>query len=672
MATSVGLNFRLTAAVDKFEAGMKDVEKRLNGIERSSKQTASGMKLLAGIEVGKLLVGGLTKVFNVMSSGISTVTNFADATRDVYDKVGKLSAQTGMAAEPLQVLQQISKYAGLELDSFRNAAQKMSRSLGDAANGTGTAGKAIERMGLDLNQLLKMSPSQQFITLGEAIASIKDPATRSAEAANIFGRNGMIMIPMFEDLAKNVRETGTEMLELGQILSRDQVSNIEAMNDSFEKVKKTAFSIGSQVIANFAPAITQANEKLLEFIKNFQFKGEQGGQAFVKFVTEAFMKAAKILADWADAFILALTKAFDKIGMIFDRLSDFLAKYLGMDRYASGGANEADQRILAIDSEIANYERLIKNQNFALEQQMTSQEQHDRRVAEFRKKQNLLWAQRADAESQILRSEQAYYEGKKSSATGMASIRAQVDKIADGLATKITTSIDAVPSKLKVMSEAFQRAAPAVGRLEQAAPGFVSKAVEFGGKLFDAGKSLATWGNQVIDQSAAGKDLALEHRGLVRAGVVTQDALDALAFAASGTGSSATDAKLKLYDLADSAKQLQAVQDRLKNKFMSPFEQFANNRQQILEAMGFNPFYVEEQKRIWLEKQQNAVDKQIEQAKDAYMKFKERMGESIDLGLEDLNLDLEETLPELQEQTGILTGIKQIFDNAAPLLSFQF
>jgi hypothetical protein len=242
---------------------------------------------------------------------------------------------------------------------------------------------------------------------------------------------------------------------------------------------------------------------------------------------------------------------------------------------------------------------------------------------------------------------------------------------ADGVAG-LTKEVQSTPSKLQLLSKQAEASSSAVGRLEQAAPGFVSKAVEFGGKLFDAGKSIATWGNQVLDQSAAGRELANEHRGLVRSGVVTQDALDALAFAASGTGSSATDAKLKLYDLADSAKQLQAVQDRLKSKFMSPFEEFANNRQQILEAMGFNPFYVEEQKRIWLEKQQNAVDKQIEQAKDAYMKFKERMGESIELGLEDLNLDLEETLPELQEQTGILTGIKQIFDNAAPLLSFQF
>jgi hypothetical protein len=392
------------------------------------------------------------------------------------------------------------------------------------------------------------------------------------------------------------------------------------MNDSFEKVKKTAFSIGSQVVANFAPALTAANDALMEMVKNFEYEGATGGQGVAKLLTDGLFSGARAMAESLDAFLggfntttSVMQTALAKLITAFEIVS---APFIGADAAARLGA-------------------------FA--QQLEGAAQRTKSV-------DVSFVDLVDRAKKL-------YENATSAADGVAGL---------------TKEVQSTPSKLQLLSKQAEASSSAVGRLEQAAPGFVSKAVEFGGKLFDAGKSIATWGNQVLDQSAAGRELANEHRGLVRSGVVTQDALDALAFAASGTGSSATDAKLKLYDLADSAKQLQAVQDRLKSKFMSPFEEFANNRQQILEAMGFNPFYVEEQKRIWLEKQQNAVDKQIEQAKDAYMKFKERMGESIELGLEDLNLDLEETLPELQEQTGILTGIKQIFDNAAPLLSFQF
>jgi len=620
MATAVGMNFKMTASIAKFQASMDKVESKLKNIERSGKQTANGMSLLAKIEVGKLLVGGLTKVFNVLSSGVSSVTQFASQAAAAADAIGKLSSMTGMAEEPLQVFTQLATYGGVSSTQFGDALQKMSRGMGEAANGTGTAKRAIESMGLSVNDLLKMSPSQQFMALGTAIQGIEDPAKRSAAAADIFGRSGTKLIPMFEDLEGNARATAKEMLELGQILSRDQVNNIEAMNDSFEKVKKTAFSIGSQVVANFAPALTEANNALMEMVKSFEYEGATGGQGVAKLLTDGLFAGARAVAEALDSFL----GNFDNV---VNTLIQALAKLLAALEIAAapfvGGDSAA--RLGAFASQL---ERVTVNSN-GFEVSLVSLVDGAKRL----------------------------YDNATSAADGVAGL---------------TKEVQSTPSKLQLLSKQAEASSSAVGRLEQAAPGFVSKAVEFGGKLFDAGKSLATWGNQVLDQSAAGKDLAYEHRGLVRAGVVTQDALDALAFAASGTGSSALDAKLKLYGLANSAEQLQAVQDRLKNKFMSPFEQFAENRQQILEAMGFNPFYVEEQKRIWLEKQQNAVDKQIEQAKDAYMKFKERMGESIELGLEDLNLDLEETLPELQEQTGILTGIKQIFDNAAPLLSFQF
>jgi hypothetical protein len=619
MATAVGMNFKMTASIAKFQASMDKVESKLKNIERSGKQTASGMSLLAKIEVGKLLVGGLTKILGVMSSGISTVTGFASRAADAADAIGKLSTMTGMAEEPLQVFTQMAAYGGVSSTQFGDALQKLSRGMGEAANGTGTAKRAIESMGLSVNDLLKMSPSQQFMALGTAIQGIEDPAKRSAAAADIFGRSGTKLIPMFEDLEGNAKATAKEMLELGQILSRDQVNNIEAMNDSFEKVKKTAFSIGSQVVANFAPALTAANDALMEMVKNFEYEGATGGQGVAKLLTDGLFAGARSMAESLDAFLGGfdtttgvMQTALAKLITAFEIVS---APFIGSDAAARLGA-------------------------FA--QQLEGAAQRTKSV-------DVSFVDLVDRAKKL-------YENATSAADGVAGL---------------TKQVQSTPGKLQLLSKQAEASSSAIGRLEQAAPGFVSKAVDFGGKLFDAGKSIATWGSQVLDQSAAGRQLATEHLGLVRAGVVTQDALDALAFAASGTGSSATDAKLKLYELADSAKQLQAVQDRLKSKFMSPFEEFANNRQQILEAMGFNPFYVEEQKRIWLEKQQNAVDKQIEQAKDAYMKFKERMGESIELGLEDLNLDLEETLPELQEQTGILTGIKQIFDNAAPLLSFQ-
>ena len=667
MATTVGLNMKMTASIAKFQSSMDKVEQKLKAIEHSGKQTASGMKLLAGIEVGKLLVGGLTKVAGLARSAASSALALAADAAATSDAIGKLATSTGMAIPELQVFTQLAAYGGVSSTQFGDALQKMSRGLGEAANGTGTAKRGLEQLGLSVDDLLKMSPSQQFMKIAAAIDGIEDPAKRSAIAADIFGRSGTKLIPMFENIEENARKTTGEMESLAQVLSTEQVRNIEAMNDSFDTVKKTVMGVVAQVVGHLAPAVVEANNKLLEFVKNFQFKGATGGQAFVGFVTEAFIKAAKILADWADAFILALTKAFDQIGQIFDRLSDFLAKYLGMDRYASPGANEADERILAIDAEFARLQRHIDKYDLVLSQGLMTEEKHQDKVGSLVRRQQLLWDQRVDAEAQILRSEQAYYEGKKSSVTGMTSIRSAVDKIADGLTTKITPAIDTVPSRLKVMTEAFQKASPVVGNFEKAIPGAISKVMDFGTNLVSSARD---FGTKLVERADVADKLYNQFQGLVDAGLGTSDELRQLTAVASGTGAAADAAKARLNMLAGSAEMLTSTQERLANKMMSPIERWADQRQNFLEAMGFNPFYVEEQKRLWLAKQKEAVDAQIEEAKKAYIGFKETLGESLGILGEDGSLEIPEPIDPREainattEAVGeVVTELKNVWSN---------
>lgn len=330
MATSVGLNFRLTAAVDKFESSMKDVEKRLGGIEKSSRQTATGMKLLAGMEIGRSLLSGLNKIFDIFKAGVSSVTSFTSSASSAADAIGKLSSTTGMAEESLQVFTQLASYSGVAAGQFGDAIQKMSRGLGEASSGTGTAGRAIERLGLNLDQLLGMSPAEQFLMIGGAIGRISDPAMRSATAADIFGRSGTKLIPMFENLEQNASDLAQEMLSLGQVLSKQQVDNIEAMNDSFEKVKKTASAIGTQVLANFAPALTAANNAVLELIKNFEYDGAKGGQAIANMLSDALISGAKVLVDWAEMasnIFISFGSALMKAAELFLR---FVAEFAGV------------------------------------------------------------------------------------------------------------------------------------------------------------------------------------------------------------------------------------------------------------------------------------------------------------------------------------------------------
>jgi len=325
MATSVGLNFRLTAAVENFEKSMAEVNRKLGEIDRSSKQTANGMKLLAGIEVGKLLVGGLTKVFNIMKTGVSHVTSLAKEASSVADAIGKLSAATGVAVEPLQVFQQVAEYNGISGDKLGEALKRMTKRLSEAKMGFGEALPALERMGLNVQDLANMKPEQAFMKIGAAIGQLPQKGDQAAAAFKIFSDQGLAMVPMFADMEKNVKATAKEMTSLGLVLSGTQIKNIETMNDRFKDVYDTGKKLAAQVLANFAPAITQANENLLEFIKTFQYQGLTGGQAFVQAASDTLKKVVLALSGAFDYFLNTLAGIAKEIAATVSNMTGALA-----------------------------------------------------------------------------------------------------------------------------------------------------------------------------------------------------------------------------------------------------------------------------------------------------------------------------------------------------------
>lgn len=341
MATSVGLNFRLTAAVENFEKSMSEVNKKLGQIEKSSKQTATGMKLLAGIEIGKLLLNGLSKVYGMLKSGISTLVSWSKEASALADAIGKLSDATGMAEEPLQVFQQLANYNGISSDKLGEAVKRMTKRLAEAKMGFGEALPALERLGLNVDELASMKPEQAFLKIGNAIGQLPQKGEQAAAAFKIFSDQGLAMVPMFKDMEKNAKATADEMLSLGMILSGSQIDAIESMNDSFTKVFATAKKIGAQVLAAFAPAIQEANENLLEFIKNFEYQGLTGGQAFVGFAADTLAKVVDGLAKVFDWFINLFAGVAESVlqasAMMLDGLSQLAAMTHGADSDLSVG-----------------------------------------------------------------------------------------------------------------------------------------------------------------------------------------------------------------------------------------------------------------------------------------------------------------------------------------------
>ena len=324
MASGIGLNMKLTASINQFQKSMGLVNSKLEAIDRSSRKTASGMKILAAIEIGKLAVKGLSSMASGFKNATSAAMRFFETNRQVVDALGKMSDSTGVAAPALQVFGRIAEEQGVPLAALSGGFGRMNKRLAEAKQGFGEALKPLQNMGMNIEALASLRPEQAFIAIAKAISKLPTHGQKAAAAFKIFSDQGLQLFPLFDGIEERVRKTAAEMSSLGQILSTTQVDAIERMNDAMRKVSATATALGQHVLASFAPMIEDANEALLRFVKNFKFDGEVGGIAIAKFIVEAFKKGVILLADWADSFYSGLKTVVKTISGIFIPLIETL------------------------------------------------------------------------------------------------------------------------------------------------------------------------------------------------------------------------------------------------------------------------------------------------------------------------------------------------------------
>lgn len=158
------------------QAAFRRVDKSLLGLEKKFVSVGKfAAKLLA---LPAAAAGGL-------ALGVGKVL-------DIGGDLSDLSARTGVAAGELAKLQQEFKNNGKAAEDVGPVINKMQKSLA-----TGAGADTIAKLGLNLNDLKKQAPVDQFHAIGEALNRIDDPAQKSAAAMDIFGKSGGELLALF-------------------------------------------------------------------------------------------------------------------------------------------------------------------------------------------------------------------------------------------------------------------------------------------------------------------------------------------------------------------------------------------------------------------------------------------------------------------------------------------
>lgn len=236
---------------------------------------ADDSKLVRGLKVAEDHLKGFGKRvqeiglgFAAFGAGLLTpLIASAKIFAEMGDGLEEMSQRTGITVESLSQLRSGVELAGSDLNGFETAIRKMQRTLTDAAGGSKSAQDALSALGVDVANISKLSPEEQFLAIADAISKIEDPTARAAAAVEVFGRSGTSLLPLIEEGAQGVVDGMADAASRGKTITAEQAKQAAELADGWghltDSLKMTAVTIGSEL----APALVDTSKWMISVIQ---------------------------------------------------------------------------------------------------------------------------------------------------------------------------------------------------------------------------------------------------------------------------------------------------------------------------------------------------------------------------------------------------------------------
>lgn len=271
----------LFADDSKLQQGLKLAQARLKAFGTSVQSLGKGAFLAASAVLTGLGAG----VKSFIASG---------------DQLAKMSQRTGVAVEALSELKFAAGQSGTDLETLETSLRKMQATLVDAANGSSSAVKALEHLGLKVEDIQALNPEQQFKLMADRLSQIQNPTARAAAALDIFGKSGTQLLPLMEQGAAGMEALQQQARDLGLTISTNTAQAAVRAGDAIDVMWAAIKRAGQAAGEVLLPVV----EKLSKSIADTAARTTKWISANAELVNSAALAAAGLLAFGAAAIFV--------------------------------------------------------------------------------------------------------------------------------------------------------------------------------------------------------------------------------------------------------------------------------------------------------------------------------------------------------------------------------
>ena len=230
---------------------------KLNKFQSDTQSSGSVFDLLAS-KGGSALTGIATKL-GASVVGFFAVKHVLGEISSKFDEIAgktKLGNRIGLDVNQMTAYSMAFKKAGLEGDALETTFGKMQKSVAETAAGGGAAADSFNRLGLSAGKLSGMGVNEQFRTIVDSLAQVKNQGERMTLAFDIFGRGaGVAIATGFANGSKSLDEMQAKMQKFGLGVSPVDAQAMLESKKAFGELSLAMDGIWNQITIKSLPII---------------------------------------------------------------------------------------------------------------------------------------------------------------------------------------------------------------------------------------------------------------------------------------------------------------------------------------------------------------------------------------------------------------------------------
>lgn len=207
---------------------------------------------------------------------------------DSVERLDQVAAKLGMTAIEVSKWNSLATTAGLNTESFGNAAQRLNRSMVMAASGGKQQQAVFKALDIDLNKT--KTSSEALMQIADKFSTMPDGPKKTALAMAALGRTGAELIPILNGGRQALEENFRTAEELGAVVNDRFLEAGRAVDEASDTMTLGLQGVQNVLFAELGPAIAAVINYMNELIKEFIESYKTGGQvkAMIDTIVVAF------------------------------------------------------------------------------------------------------------------------------------------------------------------------------------------------------------------------------------------------------------------------------------------------------------------------------------------------------------------------------------------------